>query len=61
MADLKLARIFFVLLELLTFVVECLGHKGNKRNFMLMTTIYVISLPGAFITILPFSKFVGSK
>jgi hypothetical protein len=61
MVDLKLARLFFVLGEVLMFVTEFLGHRGNSKSFMLMLGVYLISLPGTFITILPFYKFIGSQ
>jgi len=59
--NLKLARVPFVIGEILIFALEWLGHKGNSKHFMIMLLIYLISLPGTFISILPVHKYIGSK
>ena len=42
------------------FVIESLGQRGNSKYFVVMLVLYVISLPGTFISIVPYHKFVGS-
>ena len=58
---LKICRLFFFVAQLLVFLLEGVAFRGSSPHFTVTLLIYIVTIPGHFIMLVPVHKIYGGQ